>query len=163
MIFHMGHYSADALCSAFLFAGAACLPVGQASATAEERIGGPVAAALLRVIDGDTISLKARIWLGMELTVDARIRGIDAPEMRGKCPQEVMMAAAAKDRLAEAAGDGVLLLTAISEDKYSGRVIADITSGDGRDLGAVMLASGLARAYDGGGRGGWCDVARLGG
>lgn len=125
------------------------LPLG---ATASESLPGPVAAEVLRVIDGDTIEVRAKIWLDLELTVSARIRGIDAPELHGKCRHETMMAAAATDRLIEVTNGGEVRLTNIEEDKYAGRVVADVTTSDGTELGTVMLASGLVRAYDGGTR-----------
>jgi len=77
---------------------------GLTPAVAAERISGPVAANVLRVIDGDTLTVKAQIWLGQELTVSARIRGIDAPEIHGKCMREKSMAAAATNRLFAIAG-----------------------------------------------------------
>jgi micrococcal nuclease len=118
---------------------------------------------VIRVVDGDTIEVRAKIWLGLELTVSARIRGIDAPELRGKCRQESMMAAAATDRLVEVTSGTGVRLTKIEEDKYAGRVVADVTTSDGTEVAAVMLASGLVRAYDGGARGAWCGLASLGG
>lgn len=73
------------------------------------------------------------------------------------------MAAAATDRLVEVASGTEVRLTNIEEDKYSGRVVADVTTSEGTELGAVMLASGLVRPYDGGTRGAWCGLASLGG
>ena len=44
--------------------------------------------------------------------------------------------------------------------KYAGRVIARVRSAAGLDLGAALLAKGLARAYDGRGpRPRWCAGA----
>ena len=117
-------------------------------------------AEILRVIDGDTIEIRAQIWLGLTLTSHVRIRGIDTPEMRGACPAEKTAAAAARDRLAELAG-GTIRLANIADDKYAGRVLADVTAGDGTDLGSAMIASGLARPYGGGARGDWCRQSNL--
>ena len=72
------------------------------------------------------------------------------------------MAAAARDLLAELAGEAIHL-TNIENDKYGGRVIADIASGGGTDLGSEMILRGFARPYEGGARGGWCPVASIGG
>ena len=126
-------------------------------------ISGPVSAEVIRVIDGDTLALRAHIWLGQDITVNARIRGIDAPEMHGKCEREKHMAEAARLRLVAAAGNGKLRLTRIENDKYAGRVLADVITDAGTNLGAAMLESGLVRPYDGGGRDPWCGVASLGG
>src|SRR6185295_14017483 len=115
------------------------------------------------VIDGDTLTVKAQIWLGQELTVSARIRGIDAPEIHGKCMREKSMAAAATNRLFAIAGGASVRLTNVEEDKYGGRVIADVTTEAGVEIAPAMLASGLVRPYDGTARGSWCDIAGLGG
>ena len=130
---------------------------------AGERIAGPVAARVLRVVDGDTLIVEAAIWIGQRIVVNARIRGIDAPELRGHCRREKAMARAARDTLSRIAETGGVTLTDIENDKYGGRVVADVATDDGVDLGKHMRASGLARAYDGGARGGWCDLAGLGG
>jgi len=54
-------------------------------------------------------------------------------------------------------------LTNIANGKYAGRVLADVETDDGTDVAAYMLATGLARPYDGSARAGWCDLANLGG
>ena len=133
-----------------------------ASASAAETIAGPVEAEVVRVVDGDTIEVRARIWLDLEITVGVRIRGIDAPELKSRCRREAIMAAAATDRLIEATRLGTLRLTNITHDKYAGRALADVETADGADLGGLMLTSGLARAYDGGGRQTWRNVASIG-
>ena len=40
---------------------------------------GPVPAFVERVVDGDTLVVRARIWLGQELRIMVRVAGIDAP------------------------------------------------------------------------------------
>jgi endonuclease YncB( thermonuclease family) len=118
---------------------------------------------VLRVIDGDTLEARADIWLGVQLTVHVRLRGIDAPEVHGHCQREKDLAAQATDLLRKETTPLVTLRN-ISGDKYFGRVEADVTtSPDGLDLAAAMLKSGLARPYDGKKRGDWCDLASLGG
>jgi endonuclease YncB( thermonuclease family) len=134
-----------------------------ASGSTAETISGPVAADVIRVIDGDTLAVRARIWIGLDLVVSARIRGIDTPELNGKCDREKALAAAARNRLAGVVAAGKIRMRQIENDKYAGRVLADIVTDDGADLREAMLASGLARPYDGGGRDPWCGVASLGG
>jgi len=131
-----------------------------ARAVAAERIAGPVVATVVRVIDGDTIEARVRLWLDLQLTTSVRIRGIDAPEVRGRCQTEKDLAATATRRLAEVAVGEVTLID-IAEDKFFGRVVADVRAADGTDLAAMMLADGLARPYDGGARATWCDLASL--
>jgi endonuclease YncB( thermonuclease family) len=128
-----------------------------------ETLAGPVAADVIRVVDGDTLALRARIWIGLDLVVNARIRGIDTPEMNGKCDREKAAAVAARAQLEAIVGDGGVQLRQIENDKYAGRVVADVVADDGTELGPAMIASGLARPYDGGSRAPWCGVASLGG
>lgn len=137
--------------------------LGSGGTAAAEEISGPVAADVIRVIDGDTLAVRARIWIGLDLVVSARIRGIDAPELRGKCDREKALAEAARAHLATVVAGGRLRLRRIENDKYAGRVLADIVTDDGTDLREAMLESGLARPYEGGGRDPWCGVASLGG
>ena len=73
------------------------------------------------------------------------------------------MADAARTHLTGMVSTGKVRLRRIENDKYAGRVLADVVTDDGTDLREAMLASGLARPYDGGGRDPWCGVASLGG
>ena len=135
------------------------VPTGEPSARpGGNLIAGPVAAEVVKVVDGDTLTVRARIWIDLEMTVNIRIRGIDAPELRGQCAREKMLAMAARDRLRVLAGSGVVNLSNVGEDKYFGRAVADVTS-EGGTIAALMLESGLVRPYEGGARSGWCDVA----
>lgn len=67
---------------------------------ADEALVGPVSAVVERVVDGDTVDVRAHIWLGQTLTVRVRIDGVDAPETRSDCADERRLAAAARDYLA---------------------------------------------------------------
>jgi endonuclease YncB( thermonuclease family) len=124
-------------------------------AAAKEEVRGPVNAEVVRVVDGDTIEIVAQVWIGLRLTSRVRIRGIDTPELHGACAGEREMAEEARQRLTGLVGDAVSIAH-ISDDKYAGRVLADAVAADGTDIAAAMLASGLARPYDGGRRAGWC-------
>jgi endonuclease YncB( thermonuclease family) len=126
---------------------------------AGETLAGPIPARITQVVDGDTIEVTARIWLGQELTVRVRLDGADAPELKGGCARERALAVRARTFLAEAAGSDVRL-SAIQHDKYGGRVIARVTGADGRDLGVALIEAGLAYAYNGGARLPWCETAR---
>lgn len=126
------------------------------SAVGSERLAGPIPAELLRVIDGDTMMVSARIWPGQSVETSVRLLGIDAPELRSKCPEERERARAARDWLRRAAPEGGrLLLRDVHFDKYGGRMLARVESG-GEDLGRALLKEGLARRYEGGQRAGWC-------
>jgi len=119
-------------------------------------VAGPVVAQVLRVVDGDTVAVRARVWVGLTAEALVRISGVDAPELRGKCDQERVLAGQARDFLAELIGDGPVLLHGVESGKFAGRVLARIETVGG-DAGGALVAAGLARAYDGGARGGWCD------
>jgi endonuclease YncB( thermonuclease family) len=126
-------------------------------ATAAESIKGPIQGIVTRVIDGDTVEFVAHVWLGLNLTTHVRVRGIDTPEVAGKCAAEKAKAAEATRRLIELTATGITIAN-VSDDKYFGRVIADVTTAAGTDVRTAMIASGLARAYDGGTRQPWCEV-----
>lgn len=119
---------------------------------------GPVTAQVLRVIDGDTVRVRATVWLGSTVEIDVRLAGIDAPEMRGRCAREKILAASARDALLYMLGDGPVALRDVRYGKYAGRVIARIAAPDGRDVSQIMRTKGLARPYGGGKRIQWCDA-----
>lgn len=116
---------------------------------------GPYSAEVLAVTDGDTLRVRVRLWPnGLVAEEPVRLAGLDAPELRGQCESERAAARRARARLAELAGIRVVL-RAVSRDKY-GRLLARVETPDGRDLAARLIAEGLARAYAGGARAGWC-------
>lgn len=113
---------------------------------------------VVKVYDGDTLSVNIAgcpdVLCG---SMPVRISGIDAPEMRGKCPQEIASARAAKNYLT----DQVMSAKSIelhnpTRDKYF-RISANVFA-DGVNVGADMVAKGLARTYSGGKRAGWCGT-----
>lgn len=114
-------------------------------------VAGPVEAELISVIDGDTLLVEARPWPQHRVTVLVRIRGIDAPELKAKCEGVRRAAIRARERLADMA-HGRIRLSNISGDKYFGRVVADVSTGDIDDVASSLLARGLVRTYDGGRR-----------
>jgi endonuclease YncB( thermonuclease family) len=126
---------------------------------AAETLDGPLPARVERVVDGDTIAVRIRIWLGQDVSTLVRIRGIDTPELNGKCAEEKRRAVLAATQTAEATSAGMVTLRRVSADKYNGRVLADVGLPDGRDLAGVLLGSGYARPYDGSAREGWCAEA----
>ncbi len=132
-----------ALCGVLLVLALAASSIG---AEGKERLAGPFVADVKAVIDGDTLAVEVPVWLGVALTTRVRLRGIDAPELHGRCQREKDLALQAKRLLGEETTPQVRL-TNIEGDKYYGRVEADVTTvPDGLDLSDAMLASGLARA-----------------
>ncbi len=87
--------------------------------------GGVHPADVLRVIDGDTFEARVHVWPGLDITTKIRLRGIDAPELKARCPAERAMAEAARDALAGMLAEGEVGISAVTPDKYGGRVVAD--------------------------------------
>ncbi len=102
--------------------------------------------AALRVIDGDTFD-----YGGDRI----RIADIDTPEVRGRCPKERAQAARATLRLRAllAAGPFELVRNGRDEDRY-GRKLRVVVR-DGRSIGDMLVAEGLARTWTGR-REPWC-------
>jgi micrococcal nuclease len=134
-----------------------CL-AGTAAGARPKPLDGPIPAFVEQVLDGDTVAVRARIWLGQELQVMVRLRGVDAPEIKGRCDAELHQAQQAKEFLQQSIGQRKVFLRDISEDKYAGRVIADVTDEAGASLSAKLLSAKLARPYEGRRRAGWCDA-----
>ncbi len=114
-------------------------------------------AEVVRVIDGDTFEARVRAWPGIEIATKVRLRDIDAPELKGRCAQEIARAQAARDALAAMLSEGPVSIGRVSLDKYGGRVLADASSGETGDVAAALLAGGHARPYAGRQRQSWCD------
>jgi endonuclease YncB( thermonuclease family) len=123
-----------------------------------ETLPGPIPAEVLRVVDGDTLEVEAHIWLGQGVQVSVRLRGVDAPEFKGRCEAERVAALKARARLSELTSGGDVRLADIGYDKFGGRVLARVIDATGRDLGQQLIADGVARAYDGRARRTWCDA-----
>jgi micrococcal nuclease len=122
---------------------------------AEEAVAGPVSAIVERIVDGDTIEVRAHIWLGQSLNIRVRIDGVDTPELRSACEAERAMAIAARAFLAKRLLNREITLLRVVYDKFGGRVRADISDSDG-DIAQALLAAGLARPYRGERREPWC-------
>jgi endonuclease YncB( thermonuclease family) len=127
-----------------------------APAGAREIVAGPVRATISRVIDGDTFVADAHVWPGETVQVSIRIRGIDAPELHSRCPAERAAAEKARDALARLLGDEPVLISNIGGGKYYGRVLADVTTTAGDEIGPALLREALVRPYHGGHRRPYC-------
>lgn len=143
--------------SSALAIGTAIMVAGGPTATSDV-LPGPVPARVVGVTDGDTIVVRARIWLFQDIETRVRIKGVDAPELKSRCADERRLATAARDFVAERTADRDVVLTDIHYGKYAGRVVARVTTADGRDLAQALVGAGLARPYDGGRRASWCPA-----
>jgi micrococcal nuclease len=117
---------------------------------------GAYTAEALRVIDGDTFEARVHVWPGLAITTKVRLRGIDAPELNGRCPAERTKAEAAREALRAVISEGDLTVLRVSLDKYGGRVLADVVTSRTSDVAQALLLRGVARAYAGGRRENWC-------
>jgi endonuclease YncB( thermonuclease family) len=111
---------------------------------------------VLRVIDGDTFEARVHIWPGMQITTKVRLRGIDAAEMHARCAEERTQAVVARDALARILSEGDIGIARIVQDKYGGRVDAEVSTDKTPNVAAAMLNGGYARRYVGGRRQSWC-------
>lgn len=116
---------------------------------------GPVPGAVERVIDGDTVKVRATIWVDQQVEVSVRLAGVDAPELfRPKCGAEKARARQAKSFVEAFLAGGRVKLFDIHYGKYAGRVVARIENEAGKDLSAELLSAGLASPYAA--RRDWC-------
>lgn len=116
-------------------------------------IEGPVSARVLRIIDGDTLLVRARPWPQYEVETYVRLRGVDAPELKSPCRGERRAAEDARLVLANILpAETEVTLSRISGDKYFGRILADVVSEDGIDPASDLLNAGFVRRYGGGKR-----------
>ncbi|MBR5153874.1 MAG: thermonuclease family protein [Alphaproteobacteria bacterium] len=110
------------------------------------------------IFDGDTFSAQVMLDERVEITVRVRLINIDTPEMNGKCHTEKVMAQSAKDLISVLLPKGTIVeLENIKDDKYLGRINANVILPDGRDVGQILIDSGVGRPYSGGKRAGWCE------
>ncbi|PHR63175.1 MAG: nuclease [Robiginitomaculum sp.] len=126
---------------------------------AADRVQGPIYAEVLRVVDGDTLAVRALIWPGHRVEVKVRLARINAPELyRPACEKERDLARIAtqfvQTKIDETNARNVELQN-VRFGKYAGRVVADIRLLAGEDLGDLLLAAGLAHGQKD--RSGWCD------
>ncbi len=110
------------------------------------------------IVDGDTFAGIVQLQDDIEISVRVRLRNVDTPELHGQCVNEIIMANLARDRLAQLLPEGMVIdLQNIKDDKYLGRIDANVILPDGRDVGDVLVAEKFGRAYSGGRRRSWCE------
>lgn len=96
------------------------------------------------VVDGDTVWIKGE---------KIRLEGIDAPEPRGRCYDELIGAAKATERLRVLLTTNHFTIDRSGKDRY-GRTLARIMIGN-RSAGEMMISEGLVRKWRGK-RENWC-------
>jgi endonuclease YncB( thermonuclease family) len=114
-------------------------------------------AEVLRIADGDTFEARVQVWPGIAITTKVRLRDIDTPELKARCPQERVKAEAARAKLASILAEGSVELSRVGLDKFGGRIDAAASTRSTPDVSAAILQAGLGRRYAGGRREGWCS------
>ena len=109
------------------------------------------------VYDGDTFSVSINQWpaiIGKNIPV--RLKGVDTPEMKGACYQEILKAREAKKFTVQRLRSAKKVeLKNMSRDKYF-RIDADVFI-DGKDLAKELINNRLGISYSGGIKNDWCQ------
>ena len=108
--------------------------------------------------DGDTVRVDIpglHPLIGKNINI--RIRGIDTPEIRGKCYKETVKAKKAKKRVRKLLTNAEnIILEQMGRGKYF-RIVAKIVA-DGINIGETLIQENLAVPYYGGKKTAkWCD------
>ena len=110
--------------------------------------------------DGDTVTVAlADACLPLFSEMSIRVRGVDTPEIRGKCDQEKLLAKQASSFVRDLLSQNSFRLTDVEKGKYF-RLVATIMvniDGDEVDLADLLVTHGMGRSYDGGKRLPWCN------
>lgn len=127
---------------------------------AKQKLAGPYTFELLKVIDGDTFRARVHVWLGQSVEVKVRLKGVDTPEMNGKCAAEKKLARQAKAFAENWLKENPAQLVDVHYGTYAGRVLASVQirgapNTAGKSLSAALLAENLAKPYKGR-RARWC-------
>ena len=111
------------------------------------------------IVDGDTfvgdVLLNGKTSVN---SVSVRLRNVDTPEIHGACDSEIKRAKYAKQRLGELIPVGSKVeIKNVKNDKYAGRIDANVFDSAGRDVGLILVKEKIGRSYSGGKRLSWCD------
>lgn len=120
------------------------LALGLLVLTSAAQAAGPVEGPYHRVevVDGDTVVMG--LTAGFVTGIKIRLLDINAPDSRGAiCAEERTKAALATARMKELTARGVRIASGLEVDAF-GRFLARLYDRAGRDLGAVLVAEGLA-------------------
>jgi endonuclease YncB( thermonuclease family) len=109
------------------------------------------------VLDGDTFAAAVKLEDDISITVRVRLINVDTPELSGECDKEIQLANRAKEYTKALLPSGTRVeLKNIKDDKYLGRIDANVILSDGRDVGDLLVNKKLARRYNGGRQASWC-------
>lgn len=118
-----------------------------------------VTCAALMAVDGDTVKCDGVRMRDMG-DGSPNVAGFDAPEIYGKskCPEEALLGAKAMVRYAELlAMPGVTIQDSGQRDRNKRRPLVVIRLQDGRTLGGILIAEGLAKEWRPNVKIDWCN------
>ena len=111
---------------------------------------------VISVYDGDTVRVNIDSFpdiIGKNIRI--RLKGIDAPEIKGKCKKEIDLAIMARDYLRNAINQSSQIeLRNIERGKYF-RIVGELYI-DGKNISNNLLKRKLAYYYNGGKKRSWC-------
>ena len=140
-----------------LFFTATCLFLALPSwALAAEKLPDPVSVKVLRIIDGDTITVQVHVRLGTYRKRNVSLDGIDIPKFEGECAAERELAEKAKAYLENAIGGARVTLNNIHTQEDTDRLLARVELHDGTDLSDALIYAGLGRPSEDGSPDVWC-------
>jgi endonuclease YncB( thermonuclease family) len=105
---------------------------------------------VIKVYDGDTITIAAKLPYKDSpiYRFSIRLSGIDSPEIKGKTPNEKLLAIKARDALSDVIMNKIVYLEIVGREKY-GRLLADVYY-DGKNMNKWMIENKYSVSYDGG-------------
>ena len=104
-----------------------------------------VNATVLRIVDGDTITVRAHLWPRQSWQGNIRLHGIDTPELRGQYQAERDQGIMARDTLVSLVPPRVRLVN-VKSGKFGDRYVAAVMDGP-RDMAHVLMENGMGRPY----------------
>ena len=125
---------------------------------------GPIFARIISIIDGDTIKVRAYIWIDQFIEIKVRLLGVDTPETyRPRCSKERQRGKAAAAFLGRLLDDSStqVWLHDVRAGKYNGRVLARVTTLTGVDIAQALIKNRHGRPYTGRKRLSWCSPAPM--
>lgn len=125
---------------------------------AKDTYGAIVIDEVTSVYDGDTFTVNIKNYPPISgERVSVRINGIDAPELKGKCNKEIILARKAKQiTVCMLRNAKVVELRNMQRDKYF-RIVADVYT-DNKSIAESLIKNNLAVIYNGGTKTkNWCE------
>lgn len=124
----------------------------------QDKLSGGFQGRVIKLTDGDTLSAQIISWPDTFVLQNIRIFGLNTPEKGGRaeCQDEADLGARASAETARLLSNRSIVLRDISNDKFGGRALADVTNTDGVNIAAHLIGKGLAKPYFGEKKEGWC-------